>query len=124
VCPSRILGLGCRTRSDDSRHALALAAGDKCPRARIVFANCPTAGTRAARLQPGRRAFSRRKIHSVTVICDGLLVESEDGVGECDQGDACQALELQDDYPAYRAAHGRVIARAQAENREEYGGEG
>jgi hypothetical protein len=60
----------------------------------------------------------------VTVVCDGLLVESEDGVGECDQGDACQALELQDDYPAYRAAHGRVIARGQAENREEYGGEG
>jgi hypothetical protein len=44
------------------------------------------------------------------MVCDGLLVESEDGVGECDQGDACQALELQDDYPAYRAAHGRVIA--------------
>jgi len=39
----------------------------------------------------------------VTVVCDGLLVESEDGVGECDQGDACQALELQDDYLAYRA---------------------
>jgi hypothetical protein len=51
----------------------------------------------------------------VTVVCDGLLVESEDGVGECDQGDACQALELQDDYLAYRAAHGRVIARGQAE---------
>ena len=60
----------------------------------------------------------------MTVVCDGLLVESEDGVGECDQGDACQALELQDDYPAYRVAHGRVIARGQAENREEYGGEG
>ena len=58
------------------------------------------------------------------VMCDGLLVESEDGVGECDQGDACQALELQDDYPASRATHGRVIARGQAENREEYGGEG
>jgi hypothetical protein len=37
----------------------------------------------------------------VTVVCDGLLVEYEDGVGECDQGDACQALELQDDYLAY-----------------------
>ena len=60
----------------------------------------------------------------MTVVCDGLLVESEDGVGECDQGEACEALELQHDYPAYRAAHGRVIARAQAENREEYGGEG
>jgi hypothetical protein len=72
----------------------------------------------------GSPCNSRRKIHSVTVVCDGLLVESEDGVGECDQGDACQALELRDDYPAYRAAHGRVIAREQAENREEYGGEG
>jgi hypothetical protein len=67
---------------------------------------------------------SRRTIHSVTVVCDGLLVESEDGVAKYDQGDACQALELQDDYPAYRAARGRVIARGQAENREEYGGEG
>ena len=65
-----------------------------------------------------------RKVHSMSVVCDGLLVESEDGIGECDQGDACQALELQDDYPAYRAAHGRVIARSQAENTEEYGGEG
>jgi hypothetical protein len=37
----------------------------------------------------------------VTVVCDGLLVESEDGVGECDQGDACQALELQGEYLAY-----------------------
>jgi hypothetical protein len=60
----------------------------------------------------------------VTVVCDGLLVESEDGVGKCDQGDACQALKLQDDYLAYRAAHGRVIASRQAEDREEYGGEG
>ena len=51
------------------------------------------------------------------MVCDGLLVESEDSIGECDQGDACQALELQDDYPAYRAAHGRVIAKGQAENR-------
>jgi hypothetical protein len=50
----------------------------------------------------------------VTVVSDGLLVESEDGVGECNQGDACQALELQDDYLAYRAAHRRVIARGQA----------
>jgi hypothetical protein len=65
-----------------------------------------------------------RKIHSVTVVCDGLLVESEDGIGKCDQGDRCQALELQDDYLAYRAAHGRVIATGQAANREEHGGEG
>ena len=60
----------------------------------------------------------------MTVVCDGLLVESEDGVGECDQADACQARELQDDCLAYRAAHGRVIARGQAEDREEHGGEG
>lgn len=60
----------------------------------------------------------------MTVVCDGLLVESEDGIGYCDQGDGCQALELQDDYPAYRAAHGRVIATGQAANGEEYGGEG
>ncbi len=59
----------------------------------------------------------------MTVVCDGLLVESREGVGECDQGEACQALELQDDYPAYRAAHGRVIADEQAKNRDEYGGE-
>jgi len=65
-----------------------------------------------------------RTIHSVTVVCEGLLVESEDGIGKCDQGDSCQALELQDDYPAYRAAHSRVIAERQNANREEYGGEG
>jgi hypothetical protein len=60
----------------------------------------------------------------VAVVCDGLLVEFEDGVGKCDQDDSCQALELQDDYPAYRAAHGRVVASGQDENTEEYGGEG
>ena len=72
----------------------------------------------------GRRAIAAVRSIPVTVVCDGLLVESEDGGGECDQGDACQALELQDDYPAYRAAHGRVVARGQGENTEEYGGEG
>jgi hypothetical protein len=59
----------------------------------------------------------------MTVICDGLLIEASAGAGECDQGDACQALALRDDYDAYRAAHGRVITVAQAENEEEYGGE-
>jgi hypothetical protein len=59
----------------------------------------------------------------VTVVCDGLLVESSEGVGECDQGEACQALGLRSDYEAYRAAHGRVIAGGQAENKDEYGGE-
>ena len=62
-------------------------------------------------------------MNSVSVVCDGLLVESEDGIGECDQGDGCQALELHDDYPAYRAAHNRVIAKGQDANSEEYGGE-
>jgi hypothetical protein len=59
----------------------------------------------------------------MTVICDGLLIETSAGAGECDQGDACQAQALRDDYDAYRAAHGRVITAAQAENEEEYGGE-
>jgi hypothetical protein len=59
----------------------------------------------------------------MTVMCDGLLVESAGGVGECDQGDACQALAFREDYEAYRAAHGRVITGAQAENEDEYGGE-
>jgi hypothetical protein len=79
-------------------------------RARL-FANGPPAYARCSKSP----CNSRRKIYSVTVVCDGLLVESEDGGGECDQGDACQALELQD---------GRVVARGQAENTEEYGGEG
>jgi hypothetical protein len=60
----------------------------------------------------------------MTVVCDGLLVESVAGMGECDQGGACQALALRDDYEAYRAAHGRVITAGQAENDDEYGGEG
>jgi hypothetical protein len=59
----------------------------------------------------------------MTVMCDGLLVESTAGVGECDQGDACQALGLRADYEAYRGAHGRVITVGQAENEGEYGGE-
>jgi len=56
-------------------------------------------------------------------LCDGLLTESAEGTGECELGAACQALRLRDDYTAYRAAHARVIDRAQAENRGEYGGE-
>ena len=59
----------------------------------------------------------------MTVVCDGLLVESSEGVGECDQGEACQALGLRGDYEAFRAAHGRVIAAGQAEDKDEYGGE-
>jgi hypothetical protein len=59
---------------------------------------------------------------AMSVTCDGLLVESANG-GECDQGDACQALALRGDYAAYRAAHGRVITAGQSENKDEYGGE-
>jgi hypothetical protein len=59
----------------------------------------------------------------MTVVCDGLLVEYGEGIGECDLGDACQALGSRDDYPAYRAAHGRVIDSGQSENNDEYGGE-
>ena len=59
----------------------------------------------------------------MTVVCNGLLVESSEAVGECDQGEACEALGLRGDYEAYRAAHGRVIADEQAKNRDEYGGE-
>ena len=57
------------------------------------------------------------------MVCDGLLVEYGDGIGECDLHDACQAIGLRDDYPAYRAAHDRVIDRGQSENKDEYGGE-
>jgi len=59
----------------------------------------------------------------VTVMCDGLLVESIAGAGECDQGGACQALALRGDYEAYRSAHSRVISVGQADNKDEYGGE-
>ena len=60
----------------------------------------------------------------MTVVCNGLLVESSEGVGECDQGEACQAHGLRGDYEAYRAADGRVIADEQAKNRDEYGRRG
>ena len=59
----------------------------------------------------------------MTVVCDGLLVECDEGIGECNLGDACQALGSRDDYPSYRAAHGRVIDSGQFENKDEYGGE-
>jgi hypothetical protein len=57
------------------------------------------------------------------VVCDGLLVEYGEGIGECYLGDACQALGSRDGYPAYRAAHDRVIDSGQSENNDEYGGE-
>jgi hypothetical protein len=59
----------------------------------------------------------------MTRVCDGLLVEYGESIGECDLGDACQALGSRDDYPSYRAAHGRVIDSGQSENQDEYGGE-
>jgi len=59
----------------------------------------------------------------MTGICDGLLVEYGEGVGECDLGDACEALGSRDDYPAYRSAHARVIDSGQSENTDDYGGE-
>jgi hypothetical protein len=59
----------------------------------------------------------------MTVMCDGLLVESAAGTGECEHGDACQALSLREDYEAYRSAHSRVISLGQADNKDEYGGE-
>jgi hypothetical protein len=62
-------------------------------------------------------------IEHVTAVCDGLLVEYDEGIGECNLGDACHALESRDDYPAYRAAHDRVIEKQQSENEDEYGGE-
>jgi hypothetical protein len=79
----------------------------------------PPVPLRARTSTPHRGAYDA----VVTVVCDGLLVESDDGAGECDQGEACQALALRRDYEAYRAAHGRVIAGGQAENKDEYGGE-
>jgi hypothetical protein len=60
----------------------------------------------------------------MTEMCDGLLTEAADGSLTCDQGSVCQALEVHDDRVAYRAAHPRVIAAGQAENEDEYGGEG
>ena len=59
----------------------------------------------------------------MTGVCDGLLVEYGESIGECDLGDACQARGSRDDYPSYRAAHGRVIDSGQSENQDEYGGE-
>jgi hypothetical protein len=44
------------------------------------------------------------------VTCPGPLVEERPGVGECVRGDACEALELKDDYLTYRNAHMRVTS--------------
>jgi hypothetical protein len=42
--------------------------------------------------------------------CPGPLVEERPGVGECARHDACEVLDLQHDYLAYRNAHMRVTS--------------
>jgi hypothetical protein len=42
--------------------------------------------------------------------CPGPLIEERPGVGECARGDACEVLELQNDYLVYRNAHMRVTS--------------
>ena len=44
------------------------------------------------------------------VTCPGPLEEARPGSGTCARGDACDVLELQSDYLAYRSAHIRVIS--------------
>ena len=61
--------------------------------------------------------------YDTSTICEGTLVESAEGLGVCDEGSACRALSLRNDYAAYRAAHDRVVTQAQNENKVEYGGE-
>jgi len=45
-----------------------------------------------------------------SVTCPGPLEEERPGVGVCARGDACEVLELQSDYLAYRNAHMRVTS--------------
>jgi hypothetical protein len=98
------------------------------------FSGCAAATTasRASSLLHCACASRHRRRHAaitpaydavMTAVCDGLLVESSEGIGACDQGEACQAPGFRGDDEAYRAAHGRVIAGGQAENKDEYGGE-
>ena len=42
------------------------------------------------------------------VTCPGPLEEERPGAGTCARGDACEVLELANDYLAYRNAHMRV----------------
>jgi hypothetical protein len=44
------------------------------------------------------------------VTCPGPLMEERPGAGVCARGDACEVLELQSDYLAYRTAHIRVTS--------------
>ena len=58
-----------------------------------------------------------------SILCEGTLVESGEGVGACDAGSACRALGLESDHDAYQAAHERVVTQSQSDNKVEYGGE-
>jgi len=44
------------------------------------------------------------------VTCPGPLIEARPGIGECARGDACEALNMKDDYLAYRGAHMRITS--------------
>jgi hypothetical protein len=44
------------------------------------------------------------------VKCEGLLIESAAGVGECDRGEECAATEVRAEYDKYRQAHSRITA--------------
>jgi hypothetical protein len=91
-----------------------------------IFGFCAT-GSMGSKVWGTERLPDRARqlltMEHMTGVCDGLLVECGESIGECDLGDACQALGSRDDYPAYRAAHGRVIDNGQSENQDEYGGE-
>jgi hypothetical protein len=44
------------------------------------------------------------------VTCPGPLIEERPGVGECARQDACEVVDLKNDYLAYRNAHMRVTS--------------
>src|SRR6266702_3280725 len=59
-----------------------------------------------------RWSVSRRGARTLAVVgseyrCDGMWIEVAPGVGECKLGLDCEALELLDDFDAYRLAHER-----------------
>jgi hypothetical protein len=51
--------------------------------------------------------------------CPGPLIEERPGVGECARHDACEVLELQNDYLAYRNAHMRVTSEWQNRSKDD-----
>jgi hypothetical protein len=69
------------------------------PRRRCPAASAPALGTLAA-----------VSVTQQGVTCPGPLEEERPGAGTCARGDACEVLELQPDYLAYRTAHLRVIS--------------